>query len=297
MNKFLKKKQKFSAFSLVELSIVLVVIGIAIAGITQSSTLIGKYRLSAAQSMTQSSPVNSISNLVLWLEPTLESSFLSQEAEDGSEISTWFDQNQVSIKNNATAVATARPIYKKNCINNLPCLYFDEGDYMTNTSMYDTAISFTMFVVLDFDRYAPNAQQYIYRSRVDDVIADGQIFILEISTNMQAGFNYSGQAIIVQSAASFSGNVKRPYLMTFGEKTGSNYFLRINNVEQYSSSSNILANGSKLMKGYTISDSNPSYGLYKANVAEIIFFNKYLKQEERNEVENYLIKKWKIITN
>lgn len=51
------------AFSLIELSIVILIIGILVAGVTQSSRLINQIKLSLAQSITRSSDVNSIDNL------------------------------------------------------------------------------------------------------------------------------------------------------------------------------------------------------------------------------------------
>ena len=53
------------AFSLVELSIVILVIGIVIAGVTQTSRLIGQMKLSSARTLSQSSDVNGIKDLIL----------------------------------------------------------------------------------------------------------------------------------------------------------------------------------------------------------------------------------------
>lgn len=92
-----------SAFSLIELSIVILVIGILIAGITQSSRLVKQVRIRTAQTLTQSSPVNSIKDLAVWFEPTMESSFADSETQNNSTITNWYDINShSSIKNNAT---------------------------------------------------------------------------------------------------------------------------------------------------------------------------------------------------
>lgn len=63
-----------NAFSLIELSIVILIIGILVAGVTQSSRLIRQMKISSARSITNSSPVSSISNLAGWWETTLDSS-------------------------------------------------------------------------------------------------------------------------------------------------------------------------------------------------------------------------------
>ena len=56
------------AFSLIELSIVILIVGILVAGVTSSSRLIKKMKLITAQNLTNSSPIHSIKGLALWLE-------------------------------------------------------------------------------------------------------------------------------------------------------------------------------------------------------------------------------------
>ena len=128
--------KNIKAFSLIELSIVILIIGILVAGVTQSSRLINMMKLQSTRSLTMASPVSSISNLVLWYEPTLEQSFDSSEASDATEVTTWYDINpQSSSKNNAISIGSARPKYKANCLNGLPCLSFDGNDYLDTTQL------------------------------------------------------------------------------------------------------------------------------------------------------------------
>ena len=51
-------KNNASAFSLIEVSVVILVIGILVAGITLGSALVKKSRIAAAQTLTVSSPIN-----------------------------------------------------------------------------------------------------------------------------------------------------------------------------------------------------------------------------------------------
>lgn len=66
--KYFKKQ----AFSLIELSIVILIIGILVAGVTQSSRLVRQIKLYSAQSITRSSDINSIGEMVFWAETTLK---------------------------------------------------------------------------------------------------------------------------------------------------------------------------------------------------------------------------------
>jgi len=71
----MKEKNKLKAFSLIELSIVILIIGILFVGVTQSSRLINQMSLTTARNITQNSPVYSISGVVSWIETTSQQSF------------------------------------------------------------------------------------------------------------------------------------------------------------------------------------------------------------------------------
>ena len=68
-NKFSLKK----AFSLIELSIVILIIGILVAGVTQSSRLVSRMKQISVRSMTLNSPISSIKDLYAWYETSLDS--------------------------------------------------------------------------------------------------------------------------------------------------------------------------------------------------------------------------------
>ncbi len=63
------------AFSLIELSIVILVIGILIAGVVQGTSMVKKSQLVIARNLTKNSPVSRIKDLAAWYETSLESSF------------------------------------------------------------------------------------------------------------------------------------------------------------------------------------------------------------------------------
>ncbi len=122
------KSNKVKAFSLIELSIVILIIGILIAGIINSSSLVRKFRLSTAESITSSSPVAGIKGLELWLETTMDDSFKSGEALDNSPITEWRDINpQSNRKLSVLPPATnSKPRYvEKGFDGFIPAVRFD----------------------------------------------------------------------------------------------------------------------------------------------------------------------------
>jgi prepilin-type N-terminal cleavage/methylation domain-containing protein len=87
------QKKIIKAFSLIEIAVVLMIIGILVAGISQSKKLIAQTRINTARANTLSSPILSTQGLIFWLETVLEKSFLESEQEDLAPISKWLDLN------------------------------------------------------------------------------------------------------------------------------------------------------------------------------------------------------------
>lgn len=138
------------AFSLIELSIVILIIGILVAGVTQSSRLIKRFNLQSAQNLTRNSPVTTIANLSAWYESTLETSFIESEQQDQANITTWFDVNPLTTnKANAIALGTQfQPKFLENVLNGLPAVRFDgNDDYLRSDNISISGNQVTYFIV------------------------------------------------------------------------------------------------------------------------------------------------------
>jgi prepilin-type N-terminal cleavage/methylation domain-containing protein len=142
---------KLKAFSLIELSIVILIIGILVAGVTSSSRLIKRMKLITAQNLTRNSPVSSIKDLSIWIESALDESFDNNEEADGANITNWYDLNpQSSFKFtfNQSNVAN-KPVYVDAGINGLPSIKFDgnSSDYMILPNYNFSNNKITIFLV------------------------------------------------------------------------------------------------------------------------------------------------------
>ena len=120
------------AFSLVELSMVILIIGILIAGVSQGIDLYQDMRLATARSLTQNSRVNRIEDLTMWFESTSEQSFEKPNPNDGERIALWKNIN-FKLSNRIDVVQStlaSKPFYVRNAINNIPALRFDNGQLL-----------------------------------------------------------------------------------------------------------------------------------------------------------------------
>lgn len=286
------------AFSLIELSIVLLIIGIIIAGITQSSRMIGAFRLQSARSITQSSPVSSIRDLALWLETTSENSFDSG-VDNGTAISSgagyvWKENNpQLTIKN--TASSTSGPVYTNNCINNLPCLRFNgSSHYLNTTQSLGTTSALSVFLV--------------FRASTLGVLQDFMVTRGSFSANdMSFTMTISNidNKIYYRSTKSGATNAYSTDALTVSRAYVSNFIDTGTAVTQYLSSnatptSTTTDNGTKSLATLTIGawdNTSTRTEYFAGDIGEIIIFTRALKSEERVAIQTYLGKKWGITIN
>ena len=117
-----KSYLELRGFTLIELSAVIAIIGILIAGVMTAPSLVKKSKIAAAQSLTKASPIAGITDNALWLESSLEGSFKDTETSTGDAVTTWYDQKNAVNKSSVVAVGTG-PTYS-NTINYIHAVKF-----------------------------------------------------------------------------------------------------------------------------------------------------------------------------
>lgn len=281
----MKKNHHKLAFSLIELSIVILIIGILVAGVTQSSRLVRQMKLSTARSITTSSPVNSIKDLVAWYESTSERSFLESETDNQALLRNWFDLNiQSSVKDDAYQTVDAnKPQYGFDEQTGLPVVKFINQDFF---NIPDGTIPFnnspyTIFFVARTEAFCPcgvmGSGTYGGNNQTNSFRYDatGGIF-----------FNYWFNIDLVITGATA---IKKMQIFTFTY----NLSTREGFVDGVSKGSVASSNRASTAINNTIGVTY-STEYMNGQIGEIIIFDRALKTEERKSIEQYLGKKWSI---
>jgi prepilin-type N-terminal cleavage/methylation domain-containing protein len=285
--KFINNK----AFSLIELSIVILIIGILVAGVTQSSRLVKRFNLQSAQNITRNSPVPTIANLSVWYESVLETSFNDSEEQDQASITVWYDVNPLTTnKANAIALGTQfQPKFIENALNGLPAIRFDgSDDYLRSDNISIAGNQVTYFIVSARRSYVIYASPFttLSPSAPFDNTSEAHFrAFLEYDNIMYpfrngwgAATTHPGNNVLFMSCGVFNGSVNI------------NYY---NGVATATAPSTGNFNVTTILLGSTWQASAPS-NRWSGDIGEIIIYSRALKTDERQDVEKYLAKKWKI---
>ena len=285
-----------NAFSLVELSMVILIIGILIAGVSQGIDLYQDMRLATARSLTQNSRVNRIEDLTMWFESTSEQSFEKPNPNDGERIALWKNIN-LKLSNRidvAQSTLASKPFYVRNAINNIPALRFDNGQLLIASNVKISEIissnQATVFMVQNnfsgddttttFGWYSDGYRFQSHAQELNVVMMDFGNFGYRTATGQLTNF------------------LNQNKIITF-VKNGSNGQIKINSEILPNSSTSSDTMDMSLSADFTIGKYIPAGEVYNFNgyIGELIIFKKALTDAETKDVEKYLSKKWTIKIN
>ncbi|MBP7710157.1 MAG: prepilin-type N-terminal cleavage/methylation domain-containing protein [Rickettsiales bacterium] len=307
MKKLFRKKLR--AFSLIELSVVILVIGILVAGVAGGSKLITTFRLQSAQTLTLSSPVATTKGLVLWLESSMPESFLSAETEDGSQLTKWLDRNpQATTKFSANATASAGITFKaKSNIYDLPAVYFNGSSaavFTLSNGIANAVINtpdnaYTFFIVAKLDDDSASTVKTIFSNGG----AAGWGYGVSGSQGSRSRrLIFAGATDVTSATANATTNVEVVSASYTGGAGGS-LQLFTNGVGAAGTGE---AGTAETLSASIATAQTPTTAFYIGNkssaapwtgqVAEIIIFNRSLSTKERNQIELYLGQKYGIKT-
>ena len=282
------------AFSLIEISVVILIIGILISGISSGIDLYNDFNLSKAKNLTKNSRVNRIAGLELWLETTLDESIKSSQKIQNANITDWLD---INIQNNqkkstSQSIVAQQPKYILQAFSNsIPALRFDgvNDNFPLDVAFMNKA-SFTIFAVEQ--RRSDTNHIYFFGG------GSNGVFHMGYATTTLARSGQYGSADVNffdYTIKSFKTTEIIPRIHSFILSTtnGKKYWLNGGtNPDKSSNDLSTLTNFSGYV-GVTEYGSGTAH-FYSGDIAEIIIFSRELNDKERIDIEKYLSNKFNI---
>lgn len=277
-----------SAFSLIEISIVILVIGLIVAGISQASRLVVKSAITSAQTLTNSSPVPLIDDLYIWLESTAEGSFVAAQAVDATDLESWFSINPTTTY--VTLSSTVSPTYEEKVVNNLPIVRFASGDYFTIPSgnLPTGSEPYTAFFVANISAASCNC------AILSSQDGDGNFFGFNGSGNFVNSWTNSSSTQTATSGTTVTAGKFYIFGARYAGGTSTSLIVSTDNTDttgtvvatKTDSGANQVVGGN--FDGTTLT--SPFVG----DLGEIIIYGRLLDSDEISDIRKYLSKKWKI---
>ncbi|MES2961892.1 MAG: prepilin-type N-terminal cleavage/methylation domain-containing protein [Pseudomonadota bacterium] len=274
-------KYRNRAFSLIEVSAVILIIGILIAGVFAGTSIIKRARLQTAESLSKSSPIPGIASNALWLETSLENSISDSESNDGSLVTSWTDQKVAGNKSAIDIVGTG-PTYA-NTINYVHAIRFADSLGTNHLKISDaTFLNNTDYTIVVVEKRQSATAGYFLRTTDSSDVASNILALGYVSDGVVGHIQTTNYTVTPKvSSYAESTNKARVFVFIQDSNLGKKTYINGTLAAQDASTSQLsgvttLAIG----KGYT------------GEIGEIAIFTKALTVDDRKSVEDYLTKKW-----
>jgi hypothetical protein len=210
---FNKKSSPRHAFSLVEVAVIIVIIGIFVSGIIAADKMVGKFRRAAAKTLALSSPINSIKDTALWLETSLDNGFNPSEDADGVALTAWYDQ-QISGRPKVSVVAVGTGPTYANTINRVHAVKFSGST--ANYLKFDASfLNKTDYTIMILEKRQVSGANLFLKS-IDSSNADDSKLNLGYSADNTVIHSHGGTSYTYDSqVSSYANSTDKPRLFTF----------------------------------------------------------------------------------
>ena len=275
-----------NAFSLIELSFVIIIVSILIVGSLNGIEMIKKAKLATAQTLTEQSIVGELKNLIAWYETSLSISFIDSERDNGLKISTWKNINPDSLNPNDATQATIinRPTFLDNQFNNaIPGVFFDGDDFLNFIGADLIGSSYSIFIV---EKRTTGLGFLTMIGGSSGLPNSNLMLAYRNSTSITQSHYYNDIDFIVPA---YSSPIANMHSFLFNVTYGKKYWFNGGDLPDKADATQTAS---------IVSYDTPSIGgrgnYFKGNIAEIIILKRSLLTEERKAVEDYLSKKYSI---
>ncbi len=291
----LLSKNNNKAFSLVEISVVILIIGILIGGISQGMDLYKDFVKQNALRITKNSVVNRIPDLSMWLDYSNSNSYISYNNKFPGEnqgVGQILDSNPQKVSN----FRGVGHIFCNDCINNLSATrgFGSYGIVSIPLNRLADLISkdgYSWFMVLYVDDPNYNGGGVFKVNSDNGDYVFGHAYFHE-------GYlqEYNGNSVSFWTNWNdFRYSPKKPYIATYVNKV-SGAMARVNrSSDQTNTNTDSALLNSNLNQSFSL-----TFGVYhggnnfQGGIGELIVFSRALSPREVFNVEDYLSQKWSI---
>ena len=301
-NSFFKRKFNFktpSAFTLVEISVVIIIVGILLAGISQAFEMISEASLKSARNLSKASRITRIDDLALWLDATSDKAF-DKEKDDKTTVSIWKDTNPKSTSPASSNISSESlyPSYILSGINSLPAVRFKKtsatvGNCVTipSQSIVNNSEDFTLYLT-----YSPITLDDGIIIEKNNATASSFPFSLELNSGFYK-FSVKDSSKTISVIGAGQAKINTPNLIRLSRAKGSQIEISINGVSSTLSDTltSSTFNNAELSIGCRNGDTPANF--INGDIGETSFFNRNLNVKEKTDIEEYLYKKWTMKKN
>lgn len=298
-------KKHPSAFNIIQISIAILVISIAIAGYVSAQRIVRQNQVQAARSLTKGSIVNSIPSLSLWLETSLDESVTnaanSNVAPSNNDyVSAWNDiDTQSTSRINVTQGTQAnQPKYQTDGIGGLPSLSFDGGDWLNNSTSVPISAGdddYTMVVVWRATSFSGGP---VIISQGDGSSASRNAQFWINSTGTQHGFSSLGNDYYSTSPSTVTVGTNYISIIKIDNSLTENTFLYTNSNSVNNGHVTTVSSLDVLTNDFSVGARASVHNIpFTGLISEVMIFSNALEHSDIIDIIAYLSKKYRIKLN
>lgn len=302
----MKKNNSKSGYSLIEISMIILIAITVIIAITQGLKIFKQTKLKAAQNLTNTSAVASMSGITLWFDASDSDSIATGTtiiSSYGNPVDDEFvvhfeDRNPAILKHRSLSAPTDsnRPKYIRNGIGGLPSLSFDgksgeKTDYLVTTpgAVPSGAKAFSFAIVFSEKDVRSQSQHFLISQGGSCIGAD-----FGITTEDHIRYIGCGVGTTADFDSFLVTKNKTPYILIVNvdkNKPNEQISIYLNNKVVKGSQSTSRSLESNV---FSVGRSAHGVGSFNGLISEIIVFDRYLDPTEITVIQDYLSEKYDI---
>ena len=284
-----KKIQGFrknrKGFSLIEISVVILIIGVLIAGISQASDMIDDAALKGARTASKGSRVSRIKDLVLWLDATSDGASLTALNKQAVDLDTVTQLKDLNPRSSDKLTLTGASTFSSNKVSGLPALALNgTSNYFKLSDRFDNSTGeYTIYLV-----YQPVVIPATNKVILEKRSATGTVFPYKLELESTGFYKLSDNTGSVYGAKKASAGKVNVIALT---RSASTLGIEVDDVYK-SGAGGTGVNSDELIIGAL--NATPLAVFNNGRIGELIIYERDLSAPEKADIEAYLFKKWKI---